>query len=62
MECQTYDRLESGLIRLREQRTLLAMSGEPADEVFRQLVAAERQAAICLTDHGAEHKCKKSGE
>jgi len=62
MNCLTYDRLENDLASIREQRTQLSMTGKLTDQMLRQLAESEEQAVIRLTDHRAEHKCKKPGE
>jgi hypothetical protein len=62
MECEIYDRLEGDLIRIREITTQLAMNGGLTGEKAQQLAQMEREAVDRLTDHRAEHGCKRPGE
>ena len=62
MECPIYDRLEDELVKIRDQRTQLSMTGSLTAETAQQFAEAEEQAILRLTDHRAEHGCKRAGE
>ena len=62
MECPIYEQLEKELIKARDQRTRLSMTGSLTDTMAQRLAEAEEEAILRLTDHRSEHRCKRPGE
>jgi len=62
MQCEVYDRLEAKLVKFRAQSVQRAMSAEPSEDDALRDAAEEQRLIDELTDHRAEHGCKKAGD